>query len=218
MADTLAAATAIGASLRNIPKRWDGKRAIVTMKEGNSRNWRQMEWIGFYFQYLCEEHLSGLVDIPGPKYGKVSFDGFFKIPWDFKAHAINTSSHQLIVNDSAATASAIEEFGAVGLVLALGDVEYNDESREFQRWHSTIKGGESRYERERVARGAWSRRRKVSFDLQQVSFIEITDATLVRCGSFQVDFRNADGRPRRAKVLVDLEQIDREMVHYIDFE
>jgi len=70
---------------------------------------------------------------------------------------------------------------------------------------------------ERIKRGAWSRLRKVSFDLQQISFIRITDDILVKCGSFQRDFRNADGSPRREKVLLDLGKIDEELIYVIEF-
>jgi hypothetical protein len=122
---------------------------------------------------------------------------------------MNTSSHQIIVNDSEATANGIKDYGAVGLILALGKVLYNDEDRTFQKWHEALKGGLSDYSLERIKRGAWSRLRKVSFDLQQISFIRITDETLVKCGSFQSDFRNADGSPRREKVLLDLEKLTR---------
>lgn len=103
------------------------------------------------------------------------------------------------------------------MILAIGKVLYNDEDRTFQKWHERLKGGKSEYELERIKRGAWSRLRKVSFDLQQISFIRITDETLIRSGSFQVDFRNADGKPRRAKVLIDLEEIDRELIKIIRF-
>lgn len=157
------------------------------------------------------------MEIPGPKYGKVSFDGLKDIPWDFKAHAINTSSHQIIVNDSKAIAKAIKDFGSVGLILALGEVIYNDENRTFQKWHESLKGGLSKYSLERIKRGVWSRLRKVSFNLKQISFIRITDKTLVKCGSFQTDFRNANGAPRKAKVLIDLEKIKKELVYYLEF-
>ena len=42
---------------------------------------------------MCETILSEdeFMDIPGPKYGKVEFDGFKSIPWDFKAHSIPPS-------------------------------------------------------------------------------------------------------------------------------
>jgi len=213
-----ATAQRIGNVLKaGVPKLWDGKQSILHMRDNGCRNWRQMEWIGFYFQFLCEQKLAKIVQVPGPTYGNVRFDAFCGIPWDFKAHAINTSSHEIIVNDSEATALAIRQFGEVGLVLALGQVVYNDEARSFQAWHNEIKGGKSKYELERIKRGAWSRLRKIAFDLQQISFIRLTDSTLVKCGSFQSDFRNADGRPRRAKVLIDLEQLDEETVHFVEF-
>lgn len=203
--------------LTQLSVHWDGKEAILEMKNSNFSHWKQMEWMGFYFQFLCEKNLSKIMEMPGPCYGNVPFDGLKNIPWDFKAHAMNTSSHQIIVNDSEATAKAIKEYGQVGLILALGKVEYNDENRTFQKWHEILKGGKSQFELDRIKRGAWSRIRKVVFDLQQISFIKITDKTLIKCGSFQTDFRNSDGSPRRAKVLIDLEKIDEELVDYIEF-
>ena len=199
------------------PGLWDGKKCIIEMQESGCKHWKQMEWIGFYYQFLCEKFLCEAMDIPGPSYGKTKFDGFREIPWDFKAHAMNTSSHNVIINDKAAIVSAIQDFGAVGLILALGEVEYNDESRNFQQWHSEQKGGQSKYEKDRKSRGAWSRRRKVSFALKQIMFIPITNDTVSECGSFQKDFRNSDGNPRRSKILINLEKIDEENIHFIDF-
>jgi hypothetical protein len=144
----------IGKILKKIPKRWDGRKSILEMKKADFPHWKQMEWTGFYFQFLCEKHLSNVMDIPGPRYGNVSFDGFKCIPWDFKAHAMNTSSHQVIVNDSQATANAIKDYRQVGLILAIGKVLYNDEDRTFQKWHEKLKGGKSEYELERIKRGA----------------------------------------------------------------
>jgi len=213
----LETAEQIGNKLSNIHKTWDGRESILEMKSAGNSQWKQMEWIGFYFQFLCEKYLSGIMKIPGPQYGNATFDAFKDIPWDFKAHAMNTSSHQLIVNDSEAIADGIKDYGAVGLILAIGKVLYNDENRTFQKWHEEVKGGKSDYEIERIQRGAWSRLRKVSFDLQQMSFIKITDQTLVKCGSFQSNFRNSNGSPRREKVLLDLEKIDEELIHSLEF-
>ncbi len=203
--------------LKRIPKIWDGRGSVLEMRDAGFPHWRQMEWIGFYFQFLCENNLKDIMQIPGPRYGNVSFDGFLGRPWDFKAHAMNTSTHQIIVNDSEAVARAIEEHNEVGVVLALGKVKYNDEARKFQKWHEKIKGEESKYVKDRKQRGAWSRLRKVSLELQQISFICITDATLIKTGSFQEDFRNSNGLPRRPKMLIDLEKIDKELIHYIEF-
>ncbi len=217
--DFLTNAHEIGEKLKGIPKTWGGKTAILEMRGNNFPHWKQMEWIGFYFQFLCEKHLAPIMEIPGPKYGNVPFDGFRCIPWDFKAHAMNTSSHQIIVNDKEAIANGITEYGGVGLILALGEVEYNDEKRTFQKWHGKIKGGKSKYEVERIKRGAWSRLRKTSFDLRQISFIKITSQTLTNGGSFQQNFRNADGTPRNEKVLLDLEKVKNknDLIYFIDF-
>lgn len=155
--------------------------------------------------------------MPGSKYGQAAFDGFLCVPWDYKAHATNTSSNQIIVNDLEAVTLAVKQYGAVGLVLALGDVVYNDESRTFQAWHDQLKGEKSAYVVANIARGAWSRLRKVSFDLKQIVFIKITEATLERCGAFQENFRNSDGSPRRPKLLIDLEEIGDDLIETIDF-
>mgnify|MGYP001277034403 FL=1 len=101
----------------------------------------------------------------------------------------------------------------------MGEAKYNDDKRSFQKWHEALKGGKSKYELERITRGAWSRLRKVEFNLKQISFLKIDDAVLVKCGSFQVDFRNSNGRPRREKVLLDLEKLDEEeIVYFLDFD
>ncbi|MBI3501631.1 MAG: hypothetical protein HY063_07540 [Bacteroidetes bacterium] len=207
----------IAKRFRKIQKVWNGKDSIIEMRDSEFSHWKQMEWIGFYFQYLCEKHLNDIFEFQTPRYNNVSFDGLFKIPFDFKAHAMNTSSHQIIVNDSEAIANAIKEYGKVGLLLALGKVEYNDEKRIFQKWHEKVKGGLSEYTKKRISRGAWSRLRKVEFDLQQISFIEISDKTLIKCGSFQENFRNSDGSPRRKKVLLDLEKIENELIYKLEF-
>ncbi|MEM3060721.1 MAG: hypothetical protein QXW70_02105 [Candidatus Anstonellales archaeon] len=99
----------------------------------------------------------------------------------------------------------------------MGEVKYNDDKRTFQKWHEDLKGGKSAYELERIKRGAWSRLRKVEFNLKQISFIKIDDSVLIKCGSFQRDFRNADGTRRREKVLLDLEKLDEEIIFFLNF-
>lgn len=199
-------------ALKRMPKRWSGKKAILEMKNGGSKHWRQMEWIGFYFEFLCGRFLRRVAKMPGPKYGRTAFDAFDGIPWDFKAHATNTSSHGIIVNDREAIVGAIKKYGHVGVILAVGDVVYNDEKRTFQRWHQELKGGISKYEKERVRRGAWSRLRKVSFRLREVALIALSEESLKRTGSFQKDFRNSNGNLRRVKVSIDLEKLDKKEI------
>lgn len=128
---------------------------------------------------------------------------------------MNTSSHQVIVNDREAIESALKERKSVGLLLALGEVVYNDDERTFKQWHDQLKGKVSDYEKRRITRGAWSRKRKVSFSLKQICAVHLNDEVLKKVGSFQQGFRNAGGSPRRAKVLVDLEKLkDNDSVYW----
>ena len=40
-----------------LPKVWNGKEIVEFMKSNGSRQWKQMEWVGFYFQFMCERIL-----------------------------------------------------------------------------------------------------------------------------------------------------------------
>lgn len=182
---------------------WDGRKAILEMRDSGYPHWKQMEWIGFYFQFLCDTKLPPLVKIPGPKYGK-------------KAHPDKNANGQdnksVIVNDRLAIAKAIKQFGGTGLILATGDAKYNDEDRDFQVWHQELKGGLSEFEKQRILRKAPSRLRKTAFRLREIKVILLDDKKVRGLGSFQEGFRNSDGSPRNAKVLLDLENITAEKV------
>lgn len=204
-------------ALKELHVEWDGRKAILEMKENGCRHWRQMEWIGFYFEFLCQERLSGMLQMPGPCYGRVSFDGFLSVPWDFKAHVVNSGS-KVIVNDWQAIHQAVAAHGCMGLLLAEGTAIYNDYSMSFKKWHDNLKGGRSIYEQERIARGAWSRIRKTSFRLVRLSCIKIDENLLSNSLTFQKGFRNANGRPRRPKLVLDLDVLPpQNVLSAIDF-
>ena len=195
-----------------MPSQWDARESILEMKNAGYRQWRQMEWMGWYFQFLCERAYADILEIPGKKYGNTQFDGNGVICWDFKAHATNTKSGKtrthVPTNASTAIGNAIAEYGHYGLILAIGNVEYNDEERTFKQWHDALKGGTSAYELDRIERKAESRWRKTGFELSKIQFICFDTADLSKCGgSFQEGFRNADGKPRRRKILINVEKI-----------
>lgn len=202
--------------LAELPVVWDGKGAILEMKERGFQ-WRQMEWAGFYFELLCRDRIGETFAVPGKKYGKVSFDFFGAANWDMKAIAIKTDRHSAILNDIAATDASVAEFGAHGIVMALIDVEYNDEDRTFQKWHSQLKGGLSDYAKERMARNATSRYRKTSAILRQILFLSIDENNINKLG-VHAQGRNSDGSPRNPKYLLNIEKADEFELARIDFE
>lgn len=197
--------------LVKMPAMWNGRKAILDMQKAGYPHWKQMEWIGFYFQFLCDTKLPPLIKIPGPKYGRVEFDGFSEIPWDFKAHpdknANGKNNKNIIVNDSSAITKAIKQFGGAGIILAIGDAKYNDENRSFQIWHQKLKGGFSDFEKKRILREAPSRLRKTAFKLKEIKLILLDDKTVRELDSFQEGFRNSNGNPRNAKVLLNLDDV-----------
>ena len=203
--------------IKKMPMDWDGKKCILEMKDNNGRHWKQMEWIGWYFEYWCNRNLKGVMEMPySKKYGNVSFDGYLKIPWDFKAH-VTQSGDKIIVNDHQAIKKAIKDFGCVGLIIVTGPVVY-DESQEFKKWHDEQKGKITDYVLKNIERGAPSRRRKVSMKISKISFVKLDDDCLKKYSSIHNQGRNSDGKPREPKVLLDLTKIGKHIVYVIDNE
>lgn len=190
-----------------MPPRWDGRACVEQMRREGSRHWRQSEWIGWYFQHECERRLADFLTVPGPRFGKVEFDAFKLIPWDFKAHVRKTNRDHCIVNDRAATEAAIVAHSAVGVIIAVGRATYDDAAGSFRQWHQSLAGGESDYTKKRAARGRAPRRRKAAFEVEYFALLRLGADEVQRARSFQRGFRNSDGRPRGGKVMLDLESI-----------
>jgi hypothetical protein len=202
-----------------MPRRVDGRKAILTMRNDGSSHWRQMEWIGFWFEHLVENEIKGGLGVSvGPTVGRTTFDLVIDHVWDLKVHPRNPRSKYLILNDREAVDRCIDEYGGFGVVVVSGSAEY-DESGEFKLWHDDIKGGRSSYEAQRIERGAPSRRRKIAFEPDAIKavFFE-SHADIARglkekwLGFFQEGMRNSNGHARRAKYQIKLETVPDELV------
>ena len=159
----------IMAKLTDLPTLWEAKPCILELKEANF-NWKQMEWPGFYFEFKVMERLKHFFDIPGDKYNRVMFDLKSDFNWDIKTHAIKSASRKgtVILNDVTAMEKSIENHGYHGEIIGLYKAEYNDEDRSFQKWHTELKGGLSKYEKMRKKRTSVSRLRKTSAVLLEI--------------------------------------------------
>lgn len=202
-------------ALSSLPAEWDGREAILELRR-RDYNWRQMEWMGFYFEILCRDKMAGVFQIPGQRYGNVAFDCFRSIDWDMKASAIKTDRHVAILNDVAAVDASIAAHGRYGVIMALVDVDYNDDDRTFQKWHSELKGGVSKYEQDRIARNATSRYRKTCAVLRQILFLVIGGGNEEHLGMY-AQGRNANGSPRNPKYQLDIAKSEILEVGRIDF-
>ena len=197
----------------DLPRFIDGKQAINSMKDEGSRNWRQMEWIGFWFEHFVERQVvPKLGGSRGPTYGTTEFDLKKEFVWDLKAHPRESKS--LILNDQEAIQECISMESGLGFIVVSGDAEYDDSTQAFKKWHDSIKGGVSNYEMDRIGRGAPSRRRKISFSpksLHAIWFSNLTDLQeAVIQGwlkSFQTNMRNSNGKPRPSKYQLELHAV-----------
>lgn len=203
--------------MSQLPSVWEGKDAILFMKENGSRNWRQMEWPGWFFEFMCGEILSrdSFFEIPGKAYGRVSFDGFREINYDFKSHSeFEGSTSKVPTNGYLEVEQAIEEFGQVCFIVACGDVEFDDDNQSFKKWHDELKGKKSAYVLRGEKEGRSSRRRKTKFFLNKILFLFVDKNTLPLVGSFQKGMVNSNGTPRNEKVMIDLNDIRFEKYEY----
>jgi hypothetical protein len=192
--------------LKKLPKNWDGKDCILELKSADYQ-WRQMEWWAFYFEYKARQALQNRIQIPGDRFGNVTFDLKGTINWDLKASAIKTHNHVIILNDKEAMDLSVQREGFHGEIIALCDVEYNDQDRSFQKWHTELKGGKSRYELEREKRTAVSRYRKKRATLEEILFVILKPQDLENLNIMQQG-RNSDGSPRKVKYMLNLEELD----------
>lgn len=195
--------------LADLPTHWDGKRSVLELKD-KEYNWRQMEWWAFYFEFLCQERLAREFEIPGDdyKHGKTRtscFDLKRSINWDLKAKAIKSDDNRSILNDKSGMDWSIDEYGFHGLIIGLCDVEYNDNDRSFQRWHDELKGGKSKYEKEREQRTSVSRYRKTRADLVEILFLVVHSGNVSLLGIHQQG-RNSNGKPRPPKYMLDYDE------------
>ncbi|MFN8589821.1 MAG: hypothetical protein U0031_00075 [Thermomicrobiales bacterium] len=136
----------------------------------------------------------------------MTFDLKRRLNWDLKSKAIKSDDHRAILNDCAAMEWSITTFGEHGSVVALCDVEYNDVDRSFQRWHMELKGGPSRYERERAVRTSVSRYRKTSAVLTELLFLRFDGSNVGHLETMRQG-RNSNGRSRPLKYQVNLEHV-----------
>ncbi len=203
-------------ALTTIPNYWSGMQSVTEMKNSKDPNWKQMEWIGWYFQFWCKNKLQSMMTIPCPKkYDRVEFDGFFHYPVDFKSH-VQKDKDIIPLNDMDAMFRAIGDFQKIRLVIALGKSD-QDINNEFKKWHDKLKGGLSEYEKERIKRGSFSRIRKKGFFLEKIVMLDIDEEMLLQCTTYQKGFRNSNGKSRKTKLQLDLNKIEDQLKTLVDF-
>lgn len=192
-----------------IGEKWHLKKAVVEMKANGWPHWRQSEWPGFYFEYR-EAALGKKEFARGPRYGNVTFDLKSALVWDLKVHV--GDGGMVPLNDQEAVRDCIKENGFLGWMILTGAATYaSDKDRE---WHTAFKGGLSSYSISNRAAGKPKRRIKGTFTPEQIVAFGIAGLDALKkaiaegwLSGFQEGMINSNGKPRRAKYMVNLDAI-----------
>ena len=202
-------------------KSWDGKSSILRMQYDNYNQWKQMEWAGFYFQYIVQKNNDNTFIIPGKSFNNTEFDAHWvesDMPLDVKHHSNFDSkgkpNKRIILNDVEAINSAIDVFGRFGALVVCGDSSYDD-SGEFKIWHDTLKDRKSKYVLEGEAINRKSRMRKVLTKLTHLDFYIIDNSNVNLLGGFQEGMKNSNGDSRKLKYTLNISSIQPHCTHFL---
>lgn len=177
-----------------ISKQWDGKAAILDMQLEDGP-YKQMEWIGFYFEHIAQKHFDST-----PAKAKEPFD--FKIGRhliDAKTHVINEGKTRVLLNSKSRIDETVQTQPIYYLVL-MTEVEY-DSDGSFREWHDEMKGGRSEYSKQRESVGRQSRRRKVLSNNKSLQLFKIDSTNVDQLSVFNQG-QNCDGSPRNQKYVL----------------
>ena len=190
---------------QNMPKVWDGRRSILEMKDANVRYWRQVEWMDSYFKFLCQKHFTGIIDMPGKKYGITGFDAFREISWDFKVDSVDSRTYSVTANGPEAIANTLSDYGYYGIILAVGAMEFDDKETTFKKWHDELREKVSKHDINKINHGIMSRTRKTTFTLEEIYFVCFDSKALQKCcGMLQHSFGDTGSKLKRKEIIIDI--------------
>ena len=171
----------------------DGKQAILQMKEEGG-NWRQMEWIGWYYEYLLDKmNIRNNTPYYSPTGRKVYLDYRIDgILTDLKTHVLNSNAKDVVLNDRKAIEDAVKTEGIVRILLLKGNAVKDDENRSFQKWHCNLANSNF---------NPLGRQRKKSFDLTSILLLEINQHNICNLNIMNQG-KNSNGKPRPPKFLI----------------
>lgn len=206
---------------------WDGRKCCLEMKEqsesdGVNYGWRQMEWQGFYLEYLLRQNKKTCLVKPtnmntfsGQFGGHMAFD-FYDTETgaivEVKVHDSN-SKPRVILNDLKAMEDAITKNGFIMLFIVSGSATKDDDG-SFKQWQDELKGKKSDYiekrnqESEKHGTCINTRIRKSAFKVENAAIYIIDNDTMHSAAiTYMNQGRNYNSRPRPPKACLDLDNI-----------
>lgn len=183
---------------------WDGRRCVEAMRDAEYRNWRQTEWIGWYFEYIG---ISALINAFGGGPQRVlntSFDYALRSTWDLKAHS-NGGGNAAILNDLDAINACLGEDDGLGFIVLSGDPDYSD-AAGFDAWHREQRHADPAHDRSRALKSGFFPRWLNAYHLPDAGALEAARGR--REFSVMAQGRQPDGAPRKPKLKVNFGAAD----------
>lgn len=189
-----------------------GRDAVEWMRNSNSSNWRQMEWMGFYF----EEKSIQVLDIDsGVQIYNTVFDASRNHVWDFKTHTLYDSAgnkrYDVYLNDAASIEECVSRDG-IGFIVAHVEPEYDD-SGNFYDWHEELKDSHGSYNKRQSDTESPSRVRKSGFSFDKIEAYWIEDMEMLESACREGWMReavqgvNSGGNERKSKYKLYPERV-----------
>lgn len=187
----------------------DGKEAILEMKENGGR-WRDVEWVGFYYEYLIDKlGFRSETAYLSPTSKKVKLDyRFDSILTDLKTHNVY-SRPEIILNDKKVMEEALEKEGKIQILLLNGYANKEDrETQFFKKWHDDLK--KKKFEQKEN-----DRLRKTDFKLLSIYLLEINEDNKDKLAIW-TQGKNSNGKPRYEKFKIKMKDFSYFCLEKID--
>ncbi|NLT48612.1 MAG: hypothetical protein GXX92_09390 [Clostridiales bacterium] len=192
---------------------WLGTDAYREMYDAQYRNWKQAEWIGFYFEFLFENFLDEnpkyntvfYRDFPGKgkKKGEIDLDVY--IPGldmfgDLKSHN-RVNAKGIITNDYNTLSNVLKRSldESIYFIIACGDATKDkDYGHVTSRFYSNLKG---------CKHLSYADRMKYSFSLKEYLVLDLNKDNHKYAKVFKQG-KNSNGNPRAPKLLFPEKALD----------
>lgn len=199
----------------SLPKEWHGISCYQEMIDARFNNAYQPEWPGFYHEFKLQEYLKNHPMITALQYkqnkkkGEIDLDLFFpqaNTYGDLKAHSNDSSGIQ--GNDWETVMGVIENESIYYVVVnhdTERDRDHNNEVTEF--WNQQL-GKKDLH--------SYANKMKNSVKLTSYYVLEINKENKQFLDEFKQG-HNSDGNPRQKKIQIKKKNLDKFLIHQMEF-
>lgn len=204
-----------------IPSHWVGATVGQEMKDASYRHWKQIEWQGFYFEFLAPDFLPDTVKMHDriPSARRDVFDADTGgTAFDLKTHVLTNArggaNTSIPWNDGQSIEDVVKRDGQIGLVVAHGEASFGN---LFETWRVAAAGGLSKVQLENRRLGRRKRKRKDTFRITKLAvyvFSAADFAHLKKAGVIKVfnQGRQHTGEARATKYTVAISKVQPTLV------